>query len=320
MRDIKFLRVFAYSLLLSTLIVTTSYASSNSTNSDIYTPPSGPSFDSTKSQEVIFKTPSGLMNDSSKESYKASVALPENNAWTLQQQQESNSQFTPKIIKKDDSNFLSILSTNQFPTQTIRVVIDKIDLVDVDSRFYRIPNIKTEATNDYVYLPKSTTQLAYKPSADEIKSYDPNNTSTIYLSNKDGQYSLANPEDKEYQVAMIQEKVGSNDWAFSKPLQLNLTASTPENTQEADKIVKNSNFDNQNSQLVAPISTTTPKQEGGENKDGTTDNGSKSPDQQANNKQPSTGSVGGLNILPYIATLAGFGVLNLGIRQYFKKN
>ena len=312
MRDNKFLSVLAFSMLFTSMIVTTSYASSNDTTNS-YQAPQTPSFETTKPQEIIFKTPETLKNDSSKLEYKATIALPENNSWSLQAQQEASSQFSPKVIKKDDSNFLQVLSTNQFPAQTMRVVIDKIDLVDIDSRFFRIPNFRTEATNDYVYLPKSTTQITYKPTAEEIKAYDPNNTSTVYIENQDGKFLTSNPQEKEYQVAIIQEKVGLNDWAFAKPLQLNLTASTPENLVEADNIVKSSNFDNQNSQLVAPVATVAGSQE----------TPSTNPD-VIGNKQPIVSAVNqtgnGFNILPYIATLAGFGILNYGIRQYFKKD
>jgi hypothetical protein len=305
----KILRVFAYVLLISPLIATTIFA--ESTNQSNYIAPNTPSFDSTKSQEIIFKTPESLKTDSSKLEYKAQVGLPENNAWNLVSQQESTSQFNPKLIKKDDSNFLSILATNQFPTQTIRVVIDKIDLVDIDSRFYRIPNFRTEAVNDYVYLPKSTTQLVYKPTTEEVKNYDPNNTSTIYLTNSNGRYTLENPTEKEYQVAMIQEKVGTNDWNFAKQLQVNLTASTPENVNEADTIVKGSNFDNQNAQLVAPVVETAK---------GAGNNNPSAPSVSTPNPTITNPISSDFNIIPYIATLAGFGILNLGIRQYFKKD
>jgi hypothetical protein len=309
MRVNKILRVFAYILLISPLIATTIFA--ESTNQSNYTSPNTPSFDNTKSQEIIFKTPESLKTDASKLEYKAQVGLPENNAWNLVSQQESTSQFNPKLIKKDDSNYLSILATNQFPTQTIRVVIDKIDLVDIDARFYRIPNFRTEAVNDYVYLPKSTTQLVYKPTAEEVKSYDPNNTSTIYLTNSNGRYTLENPSEKEYQVAMIQEKIGTNDWNFAKQLQVNLTASTPENVTEADTIVKGSNFDNQNAQLVAPAVETAK---------GNTPNTPSAPTVATPNPTITNPLSSDFNIIPLIATLAGFGILNLGIRQYFKKD
>ncbi len=308
MRVNIFLRVFAYTLLILPLIATTIYA--ESTDQSNYTAPNNPTFENTnKSQEIIFKTPETLKTDSSKLEYKAQVGLPQNNSWNVVSQQESTSQFNPKILKKDESNFLSILATNQFPTQTLRVVIDKIDLVDIDSKFFRIPNFRTEATNDYVYLPKSTTQLVYRPTAEEVKSYDPNNTSTIYLSESNGKYVMDNPTEKEYQVAMIQEKVGTNDWNFAKQLQVNLTANSPENVAEADTIVKGSNFDNQNAQLVAPVATTAP----------TTDL-PQAPTVNPSNPTISNPLKSDFNIIPYIATIAGFGILNLGIRQFFKKN
>lgn len=271
----------------------------------------------TNNQEIIFKTPDSLKNESSKLEYKSTVALPTDNSWNIVNQQEPTSQFTPKVVKKDDSNFLSILSTNQFPTNSVRVVIDKIETVDVDSRFYRIPNIKTESINDYVYVTKTNTTLNYKPSAQEIADYNSTKSNTIYLTNIDGKYTAAKPEDKVYQVATIQEKVGENDWAFGKQLAINLSSNSISNQQEADNIVRKSNFDNQDYTIKAPttdVSTnSTPA--------GSTGSANTSPSASTAMSLPSLPSISGSenNIIPWIATIAGFGILNLGIRQYFKK-
>jgi hypothetical protein len=307
-------KTFTFVLLASCAVASIAHAGSNIDNGYVETPKS--TFTDTKNQEVIFKTPDTLKNDTSKLEYKSTVALPTDASWTLVDQQESNSQFNPKIIKKDDNNFLSIVSTNQFPANTVRVVIDKIEVVDVDSRFYRIPNIKTEATNDYLYIPKSTTILAYKPSADDIKNYNPDNTNNIYLTETDGKYVTSAPSDKEYAIAMLEEKVGNNDWTYPKQLSVTLTANTPENIAEADRIVKGSTYDNQNYQLTAPAPTVAP------GSSSSTPGSSSTP----NSSLPSvsTPTIGSMNAdawwIPWIATLLGFGILNLGIRQFFKKN
>jgi hypothetical protein len=271
----------------------------------------------TNNQEIIFKTPDSLKNESSKLEYKSTVALPSDNSWNLVNQQEPTSQFTPKVIKKDDSNFLSVLSTNQFPANTVRVVIDKIETVDVDSRFYRIPNIKTESINDYVYVTKNNTTLNYKPSAQEIADYNSTKSNTIYLTNIDGKYTASKPEDKVYQVATIQEKVGESDWAFGKQLAINLSSNSISNQQEADNIVRKSNFDNQDYTIKAPSGEVTT------NSTPAASTGSTSANPSASTAMslPSLPSISGSenNIIPWIATIAGFGILNLGIRQYFKK-
>jgi hypothetical protein len=311
------IKTFSFVLLASCAFASIANAGSNIDNGYVETPKS--TFTDTKNQEVIFKTPDSLKNDTSKLEYKSTVALPTDASWKLVEQQESNSQFNPKIIKKDDNNFLSVVSTNQFPANTVRVVIDKIDVVDVDSRFYRIPNIKTEATNDYLYIPKSTTILAYKPSADDIKNYNPDNTNNIYLSEVDGKYTNQTPQEKEYAIAMLTEKVGNNDWTYPKQLSVTLTANSPENIAEADRIVKGSTYDNQNYQLTAPAPTVVPG-----SSSSSTPGSSSSSQPGVSLPSVSTPTIGGFNgdnnIIPWIATILGFGILNLGIRQFFKKN
>lgn len=310
-------KTISFVLLASCAVASIAHAGSNIDNGYVETPKS--TFSDTKNQEVIFKTPDTLKNDTSKLEYKSTVALPTDASWKLVEKQESNSQFNPKIIKKDDSNFLSILSTNQFPANTVRVVVDKIEVVDVDSRFYRIPNIKTEATNDYLYIPKSTTILAYKPTAEDIKNYNPDNTNNIYLSEVDGKYSNQTPQDKEYAIAMLEEKVGNNDWTYPKQLSVTLTANTPENIAEADRIVKGSTYDNQNYQLTAPAPA--PVVTPGSSSTSTPSSSMSLPNVSLPGvSAPTLGALNGdNNIVPWIATLLGFGLLNLGIRQFFKK-
>jgi hypothetical protein len=311
----SFSLVLSLALLTTCIIASTSKAESN--NSEPYSQTPASTFTGTKNQELIFKTPDQYKNDTSKIEYKSSVALPTDESWKVVEQQEASSQFNTKIVKKDNNNFFSVLATNQYPSNTIRVVVDKIDIVDIDSRFYRIPNFKTEAANDYLYLSKSNTTLNYKPTAEEVKAYNGDKTSTIYLTNNNGQYSAKAPEEKEYQLAMIQEKVGDNDWNYAKQLSINLTANTPQNLEEADKLIKGSTFDNQNYQLPQPTPlASTGTNTGGSNSGNT--NGNPAP--QAAVPLPEVGAINtDYNIIPYIATLAGFGILNLGIRQYFKK-
>ena len=308
----NFIKAFSLVLLASCAIATFANAGSNIDNVYVETPKS--TFTDTKNQEVIFKTPDTLKNDTSKLEYKSTVALPTDASWKLVEQQESNSQFNPKIIKKDDSNFLSIVSTNQFPANTARVIIDKIEVVDVDSRFYRIPNIKTEATNDYLYIPKSTTILAYKPTADDIKNYNPDNTNNIYLYETEGRYTTQAPQEKEYAIALLTEKVGNNDWTYPRQLSVTLTANSPENIAEADRIVKGSTYDNQNYQLTAPAPIVVPGAS-------SSTPALQFPSSTPTSSLPTIGSMNGdNNIVPWIATLLGFGILNIGIRQFFKKN
>jgi hypothetical protein len=304
--------VLNYSLMTIfalSLISTFAMASSSVDNNNI-TPITNSNTNNTSVQEVIFKTPNQFRNDSSKLEYKSSLALPKDSSWTLSKEQESTTQFMPKVIKKDDSNFLSILSSNQFPSNTVRIMIDKIDVVDVDSRFYRIPNIKTEGINDWVYVTKANSTLNNRPTAQEAKDYNSNTATTIYLTNIDGKYTSSNPEEKNYAISMVQEKVGNNDWTFNKALCINLTSNSVANQAEADNIVKQSKFDNEEYSLKAPIASNT--------------NTSSSPNASQGITTASLPQIpnfinGVSNAAPWVATIAGFGLLNFGIMQYFKK-
>jgi hypothetical protein len=302
-------KAFTLVLLMTVMININIKASENTTNDYKENPIT--TFNSTNSKEVVFKTPQGLKNESSKLEYKVNIATPSNSLWNLVDQQESSSQFNPKIVKKDDSNFLSFVATNQFPTNTIRIAIDQIEVVDIDNRFVRIPNIKTEATNDYVYVSKANLIRNYKPTSEEIANYNTDKPSTIYLNNQSNRYSAQNPTDKNYQIAMIQEKVGDNDWNYAKHLNINLTANSPLNLEEADKLIKESKFDNENYQLVAPVVSST--------NNTPTNNNNTSSNPTPSSTPEFVGIGNNFNIVPWIATIAGFGILNFGIRQYFKK-
>ena len=218
---------------------------------------------------------------------------------------ESSSEPTARIIKKNDKTFISILESNLYPKNTSKIVFDIIDVIDVNQNFYRIPNIKTPATNDYTYIDKKNTIINYKPDQEEIKNFNKEKTNIIFFKKQDNQYVEELPEDKNYQLAMIQEKNGENNWSFSKHQVIGVTADNNQDLLEADQIIKNSKFDNQGYALNEPINTAK--------------NPSNSQPNNTSNDQNNQNPTANPNVLPYVITLGSFGLINLIIRQYFTR-
>lgn len=306
--NFKFRLIFR--LILLTFIVTVWTISiqtlgSSNINDNIETSPIVTKIEFNKIEELTFKTPTKQITDNTKLEYKSTIKLPDNNSWAAITQPESSSEPTARIIKKNDKTFISILESNLYPKNTSKIVFDIIDIIDVNQNFYRIPNIKTPATNDYTYIDKKNTIINYKPDQEEIKNFNKEKTNIIFFKKQDNQYVEELPEDKNYQLAMIQEKNGENNWSFSKHQVIGVTADNNQDLLEADQIIKNSKFDNQGYALNEPINTAK--------------NPSNSQPNNTSNDQNNQNPTANPNVLPYVITLGSFGLINLIIRQYFTR-
>jgi predicted flap endonuclease-1-like 5' DNA nuclease/biopolymer transport protein ExbD len=219
---------------------------------------------------VQFNVPDSLKNSTTPNQYNANFSTPSLGDWKLVEGAAipGLAGMMPVLAQKDGSNYLSTFLSNQSPEiankPTTRIVLDQAALdaasgvvgfkpVEIGglSNLVRIPNLSTPATDDWWYIPKADIETAgYNVQAGDVSNVGtPEATMAFYKGNVVNQATPVAGETLPYSF-LLQGTPASYGPAYN--FALNGKASSPDNLNSMDNIVRGSTFDNSGYKFSLP--------------------------------------------------------------------
>jgi predicted flap endonuclease-1-like 5' DNA nuclease len=217
-----------------------------------------------------FNIPESLKNSTTANQYTANLSVPSLGDWKINPGVAipGLAGMVPYLAQKDNSNYLSTFLSNQTPEiankSTTRVTLDQAALdaasgvagfrpVEVGgiSNLVRIPNLSTLATDDWWYVPKANVETqGYMATANDVSVYGTPNASTAFYQGNINSQTMPKTNDS-MPYSFILEGTPSS-FGPSNSFALNGKASTPENLNYIDNLVRGSTFDNASMKFGLP--------------------------------------------------------------------
>jgi predicted flap endonuclease-1-like 5' DNA nuclease len=223
------------------------------------------------SSNLIFNIPSLLQNSMTPKTFTANLdlSLPNSANWKLLPGMAipTLSGLMPAVLEKDSSNSFSVLLSNQTSEiekkPAVRIAMDQESLdkasgvqgfkpVEIGgaSDLIRIPNMSTEGTNDWWYVPRSSIEVnGYKAIENDAKNFETDEATNGFYKGLSGKQIKPNGETYPYSFLL---QGAPKSFNVPDSFALNLKANTPENITDIDAIVKGSKFDNFNNKFAIP--------------------------------------------------------------------
>jgi predicted flap endonuclease-1-like 5' DNA nuclease len=219
---------------------------------------------------VQFNVPDSLKNSTTPNQYNANFSTPSLGDWKLVEGAPilGLAGMVPVLAQKDGSNYLSTFLSNQNPEiankPTTRIVLDQAALdaatgvigfkpVEIGglSNLVRIPNLSTPATDDWWYIPKADIETAgYNVQSGDVSNVGtPEATMAFYKGNAVTQATPVAGETLPHSF-LLQGTPAS--YGPSNNFALNGKASSPDNLNSMDNIVRGSTFDNSGYKFSLP--------------------------------------------------------------------
>ena len=219
---------------------------------------------------LTFNIPEGLRNSTTPTQYTANLDPAALGDWTVKQglPLAAVGGMVPYLAQKDDNNYLSTLLSNQTPDitkkPTTRIVLDQAALdaasgitnfkpVEIGgiSNLVRIPNLSTPATDDWWFVPKSSIEPnGYTATENDVKNVGTQEATIGFY--KTNPYQQTTPmANVPLPYSFILEGTPAA-FAPSNAFSLKAKATSAENLNYIDNIVKTSTFENAGLRLGLP--------------------------------------------------------------------